>query len=445
MNTPVKLSIIDRYASLLKMIAIGILVLLFLIPTNMIQNLIQERENNQNDVINQVANSWGDKQYIGGPILSVPYLAKVEDDNRRFKMVKMYLHIMPESLKINGNLKSTPLKRSIYEVAVYKGDLDISGDFRIDPYELDQMNAADLLWNEAVLWMEISDLRGVKDELKINWNNTSLFFRPGLKTRSLAESGVSVPIKMEMIDNISTFKFSMKMKLNGSQTIQFYPVGKTTEVKMASDWSSPNFNGAFSPDNRDILKEKKGFTADWKILHLNRNFPQVFKESEHQYGDYAFGVELHQTVDQYQKSMRSVKYAAMFITLTFLVFFFTEIINQKAIHPIQYILIGLALVVFFTLLISMAEHIGFNASYMLAACAVVSLITFYTHAVLKSLKLTAIMATVLIVLYGFIYTIIQLEDFALLFGSIGLFLFLATMMIASRKIDWYQIVKKEDE
>ena len=207
MNTPVKLSIIDRYASLLKMIAIGILVLLFLIPTNMIQNLIQERENNQNDVINQVANSWGDKQYIGGPILSVPYLAKVEDDNRRFKMVKMYLHIMPESLKINGNLKSTPLKRSIYEVAVYKGDLDISGDFRIDPYELDQMNAADLLWNEAVLWMEISDLRGVKDELKINWNNTSLFFRPGLKTRSLAESGVSVPIKMEMIDNISTFKF----------------------------------------------------------------------------------------------------------------------------------------------------------------------------------------------------------------------------------------------
>jgi inner membrane protein len=180
-------------------------------------------------------------------------------------------------------------------------------------------------------------------------------------------------------------------------------------------------------------------------LHLNRNFPQVFKEGDHKYGEYSFGVELHQTVDQYQKSMRSVKYAAMFITLTFLVFFFTEIINQKAIHPIQYILIGLALVVFFTLLISLAEHIGFNTSYMLAASAVVALITFYTHAVLKSLRLTAIMATVLIVLYGFIYTIIQLEDFALLFGSIGLFLFLATMMIASRKIDWYQIVKKEEE
>jgi inner membrane protein len=142
--------------------------------------------------------------------------------------------------------------------------------------------------------------------------------------------------------------------------------------------------------------------------------------------------------------MRSVKYAVMFITLTFLVFFFTEIINQKAIHPIQYILIGLALVVFFTLLISLAEHIGFNSSFILAASAVVALITFYTHAVLKSAKLTAIMASVLIVLYSFIYTIIQLEDFALLFGSIGLFLFLAVMMIASRKIDWYQMVKKEE-
>ena len=445
MNTPVKLSIVDRYASLLKMIAIGILVLLFLIPTSMIQGLIRERENNQNEVISQVASTWGDKQYIGGPILSVPFLSRVEDDNKRYKTIKMYLHIMPENLNINGKLETKPLKRSIYEVAVYKGDLDISGDFKIDPYELDQMNTADLLWNEAVLWMEISDLRGVKDELKMNWNNSPLYFRPGLKTKNLAESGVSVPIKMEMISATTAFKFSMKMKLNGSQTIQFYPIGKTTNVNLASNWSSPNFNGAFSPENRTVHKDKSGFTADWKVLHLNRNFSQVFKENDQIYSNYSFGVELHQTVDQYQKSMRSVKYAAMFITLTFLVFFFTEIINQKAIHPIQYILIGLALVVFFTLLISLAEHIGFNISYLMAALAIVSLITFYTHAVLKSLKLTAIMATVLIVLYGFIYTIIQLEDFALLFGSIGLFIFLASMMIASRKIDWYQIVKKEEE
>lgn len=444
MNIPTKLSLVDRYASLLKMIAIGILILLFMIPTSMIKDLIQEREQNQNEIINQVAVTWGGQQYIGGPIISVPYLAKVEDDNKRFKMVKLYLHIMPEQLNVQGDLQSKPLKRSIYEVAVYKGDLKINGTFKIDPYELDQMNSADLLWNEAVLWMEISDLRGVKEELKINWNNTPLYFRPGLKTKSLAESGVSVPLNLEQIATTKEFKFAMNMKLNGSQTLQFYPIGKTTNVKLTSNWDSPNFNGAFSPENRKLSKNKSGFEADWKVLHLNRNFSQVFKENEQQYSNYAFGVELHQTVDQYQKSMRSVKYAVMFITLTFLVFFFTEIINQKAIHPIQYILIGLALVVFFTLLISLAEHIGFNSSFILAASAVVTLITFYTHAVLKSAKLTAIMASVLIVLYSFIYTIIQLEDFALLFGSIGLFLFLAVMMIASRKIDWYQMVKKEE-
>ncbi len=343
MNIPTKLSLVDRYASLLKMIAIGILILLFMIPTSMIKDLIQEREQNQNEIINQVAVTWGGQQYIGGPIISVPYLAKVEDDNKRFKMVKLYLHIMPEQLNVQGDLQSKPLKRSIYEVAVYKGDLKINGTFKIDPYELDQMNSADLLWNEAVLWMEISDLRGVKEELKINWNNTPLYFRPGLKTKSLAESGVSVPLNLEQIATTKEFKFAMNMKLNGSQTLQFYPIGKTTNVKLTSNWDSPNFNGAFSPENRKLSKNKSGFEADWKVLHLNRNFSQVFKENEQQYSNYAFGVELHQTVDQYQKSMRSVKYAVMFITLTFLVFFFTEIINQKAIHPIQYILIGLKL------------------------------------------------------------------------------------------------------
>lgn len=443
MEAPFKISFADRYASLLKMIAIGILILLFMIPTAMIKDLIREREQNQEKVIIEIGETWGNSQYISGPIISVPYMARVEDENRRIKMVKNYLHILPDSLVADANLKSKPLKRSIYQVGVYNGDINLKGRFTINPAELDQTNPADLLWNEAIVWMEITDLKGIKNELSIELGDKNYSFSPGLKTKSLASSGVTANYPLNQPSQAISFPFMIKMKLNGSQTLRFYPVGKTTRVAIASDWPDPSFQGAFSPENRKV-SNGKGFTADWLITHLNRNFSQVFKESEQLYQNYDFGVDLHQPVDQYQKSMRSVKYATMFITLTFLVFFFTEIINKKSIHPIQYILIGLALVVFFTLLISLAEHIGFNLSYLIGATAVVSLITFYTHAVLKSVKLTAIMASVLVVLYGFIFTIIQLEDFALLFGSIGLFIFVAAMMIASRKIDWYQMVKREE-
>lgn len=444
MNIPSKISFTERYGSLLKMTAIGILILLFLIPTSMIKDLIRERQENQENVIREVAGTWGDAQYVGGPVISVPYWGKVEDGNGRTKLMKQYLHIMPDDLKIKGNLASKPLKRSIYEIAVYKSDIELAGNFIIQPDALDQMSVSDLLWNEAVMWIEIFDLKGVKNELIITVNGKKYAFSPGLKTKSLANSGVSMPFPISSDDLGKSFDFKLEMQLNGSQQIQFYPLGKTTTVSLESNWPSPNFHGAFSPENRKVLKQNKGFTADWKVLHLNRNFSQVFRESDQSYQEYAFGVTLHQPVDQYQKSMRSVKYAILFITLTFLVFFFTEVINKKAIHPIQYIMIGLALVVFFTLLISMAEHIGFDLSYLIAATAIVLLITFYTKAVLKSNKLSAFMATVLVVLYGFIYTIIQLEDYALLFGSVGLFLFLAVMMIASRKIDWYDISRKEE-
>lgn len=444
MNIPVKISFTERYGSLLKMAAIGILILLFLIPTAMIKDLIRERQTNQENVIREIAGTWGDAQFIGGPVISVPYLGKVDDGNGRSKLVRQYLHFMPEELNVKGNLKSKPLKRSIYEVAVYKSTVNLSGSFNIDPNELDQMNRSELFWNEAIMWIEISDLKGVKNELKISLNGQDHYFRPGLKTRSLATSGVSMPYPIALGENAKSISFNLDMQLNGSQSIQFFPLGKTTKVSLSSDWPDPSYQGAFSPENRKTLSNHKGFTADWKVLHLNRNFSQVFKENEQSYREYLFGVTLHQPVDQYQKSMRSVKYAILFITLTFLVFFFTEVINKKAIHPIQYIMIGLALVVFFTLLISMAEHIGFDYSYLIAATAIVLLITFYTRAVLKSNKLSGFMATVLIVLYGFIYTIIQLEDYALLFGSVGLFLFLAVMMIASRKIDWYQVSRKEE-
>jgi inner membrane protein len=427
----------ERYSALIKMTVIGILVLLFMIPTSMIEGLIRERGNRQDEVMREISNSWGGQQSITGPVLSVPYYTSVRDNDGTVRSVKEYLHLLPEQINVSGNIRAEKRKRKIYQMAVYKGNFDISGNFKVDKSVESMVGKSTLNWNETSLWIGLTDLKGIKEHLSINWGGRDMAFQPGLTCKDLAGSGVSVPVNLTSDSASRMISFSMKMKLNGSESLYFYPVGEETNVKLKGVWSDPSFTGAFLPDNR--LVKDSGFSADWKILHHNRNFPQVFKSGEQSLVDYDFGVNLVLPVDHYQKSTRSVKYAVMFIALTFLVFFFTEVINKKPIHPIQYILIGLALVVFYTLLISLAEQVGFNWAYMIGSVSIVSLVTYYTHAVLQSGRLTAIMGSVLAVLYGFIFTIIQLEDYALLFGSIGLFVFIAAMMVFSRKIDWYGI------
>ena len=208
---------------------------------------------------------------------------------------------------------------------------------------------------------------------------------------------------------------------------------------MSSKWDAPSFNGAFLPDDRTI--DSTGFTANWEVLHLNRPFPQQFNGPIQQLSSTQFGVDLIVPVDGYQKSTRSAKYAVLFIMLTFVLFFFIQIINRIQIHPIQYIMVGLALCVFYTLLIALSEHISFGMSYLIASFSTVSLITLYAHSFAKNNKVTLTIGGILSILYGFIYTILQLNDYALLIGSLGLFTVLATVMYLSRKIDWYALNK----
>ena len=234
-----------------------------------------------------------------------------------------------------------------------------------------------------------------------------------------------------------TKPFNFNVKLKGSEYINFVPVGKVTDIELSSDWNNPSFDGPFLPDSREI--DDDGFTAHWNVLHLNRNYPQAWIGAQHKVKDSAFGVNLLIPVDSYQKSERSIKYAILFIGLTFLVFFFIEIINKKRVHPIQYILVGLALCLFYTLLLSISEHTSFNIAYGISTLLTIGLISTYTKTVLKSNALTGLMGGILIILYLFIFIIIQLQDYALLMGSIGLFIILGLVMYFSRKIDWYQI------
>jgi inner membrane protein len=229
----------------------------------------------------------------------------------------------------------------------------------------------------------------------------------------------------------------LSLDLQGSENISFVPIGSTTNVTLSSGWTSPSFNGSFLPKQRDITDA--GFTSNWQVLELNRSFPQYWIDESYdsQIAESAFGTNLLLPLDDYQKSMRSAKYAIMTIGLTFLIFFMIEILNKRKIHPFQYILVGLSLSIFYVLLVSLSEHVSFNLSYLISTLAVVGMITAYSLSIFQKRSQTVLLSTVMTGLYGFMFVTLQLADYALLLGSIGLLVIIGLTMYFTRNINWY--------
>lgn len=427
--------------------AIVLIGLLLLIPTSMIKSLIRERESTQEEAINEVSSKWGEEQTISGPYISIPYFRYVKefskkDSVERIVQLKEFIHILPSQLTISGDIKPEPRYRGIYEIVVYNSKLAISGKFtKLNLTELD-IPLQDIQMQKAYLTVGINDLRGIEEQVSLRWNNNTFSFNPGVISNDVVASGINAKINLNPQDS-STYTFSFNLNLKGSQLLYFTPVGKITDIQMESTWKNPSFNGAFLPDNRKITAA--GFLANWNVLHLNRNYPQVWTGSKHSIKESSFGIDLLLPVDNYQKSYRSIRYAILFIGFTFLVFFFIEVLNKIFIHPIQYILVGIALVVFYTLLLAISEHLKFNLAFILSALATLVLIAGYVKAILRSTKLTYLLSGILFILYAFIFVIIQLQDFALLIGSIGLFFILGLVMYFSRKIDWYSLDMHEQK
>ena len=235
---------------------------------------------------------------------------------------------------------------------------------------------------------------------------------------------------------VQTYDFAFNLSLRGSQLLHFVPVGKQTDVTFSSPWRDPSFEGKFLPVNRDV--NKHGFHARWKVQDLNRSFPQRWVDKQATLYDAAFGVNLLMPVDGYMKTHRAIKYAVLFVGLTFLLFFFLELKTNVMIHPLQYALVGFALTLFYLLLLSISEHLGYNAAYAIASFMTIGLIGFYADGVLKERKFSVLVTGTLIILYLFIFTVIQLQDYSLLMGSLGLFFTLAAVMYFSRTVNWYK-------
>ncbi len=417
----------------IKGIIVGILILVMLIPSAFIFNLVQERGARQEQIIREESAKWATSQNVTGPLLVIPYLEKWETSKGEIETTKKTAYVLPEQLKINGKVLPETKYRSIYNITVYTSDIEMTGSFgSIASYALN-IPEENLLLQEARLCMGISDFKGIEDQVTMLWDETQLIFNSGLPENDVLRNGLSVA--MPATDVSTPHTFTMKLRLRGSDKLSFTPIGKTTLATLSSTWADPSFDGNFLPSEKDI--SDAGFTAHWKVQHLNRNYPQSWKEGRYNIDDSAFWVTLLQPVDSYAKTMRSVKYAILFIALTFGLYFFVEILQKRSVHPIQYILVGLALSIFYTLLLSISEYTRFNAAYAISATATITLITLYTKSLFNTWKVALLFGGLLTMLYGFIFILIQLQDNALLFGSIGLFILLAIIMYYSRKIEWY--------
>lgn len=418
-----------RYAYGIKAILIGILVLLLLIPTAMIMSIISERERRQSEATGEVSAKWGDAQTITGPVIVIPYVTKPGETS-----IALFL---PDKLKINGELLPEIRKRGIYQVAVYSSHLQINGSFSALDVAGLNIPRENLLLKDAYLAVGVTDMRGIGNQAQVQWNGQTLIFNPGV-TNVLLPSGMQtkIPLAFEN-DSLNGGTFSINLDLRGSGEVSFSPVGKSTVVELNSNWTHPSFDGAFLPNQHNV--HKKGFAASWQVSHLNRNFPQSWTDKKYDLHTADFGVKLFMPVDGYQQSTRAVKYAILIIGLTFLVFYFIELLKHYTVHPLQYILIGLALCIFYTLLIALAEQLNFSIAYCISALLTLGLVTIYTASVFRSYRTGAGIGGILLILYGFIYVIIRSEDQALLMGSLGLFIILAVVMYFSRKIKWGEL------
>ena len=419
-----------------KIISIGILVLILMIPKSMIQGLIYERESFRAGAVREVSQSWGTHQTITGPVVTIPYSYWTINDKKEKIAFRYNAYFLPEELEITGTIEDKIKKRGIFEIILYKSDLKISGKFKKPDFSKLHIDDKDVHWDEAKISIGITGMQGIKNSMALDWNDKKLNMEPGTNAQKLLKSGVSAAVDF---DKAGDYSFAVPIKLNGSELIQFEPVGKITKVNLSSKWKSPSFFGNFLPETDKTTVSDEGFDASWQVLDLNRSYPQQWKNDVHQFGQSVFGIRLIQPIDEYAKNSRSAKYALLVIGLTFLIYFFFETLKRVDIHPFQYLLIGLALSIFYLLLLSLSEQIGFNHAYLVASIATVGLITIYSSGFLKNNALSIQLGLLLSVIYGFIFVVLQSEDFALLAGTVGIFIALAAVMFYSRKVNWYAL------
>jgi inner membrane protein len=420
----------------------GVLVLALLIPLAMVRSLVQERQSRRASVVQDVGASWGGSQVVGGPALVVPYVARTSDGQGKVTTTEQYAIFLPDILHADVKLAPEVRNRGIFEAVLYRADLHVSGTFRRPDWSGWPVAPEDVRWEAATLALGVTDMRGIRGASAVHWGAADQPFSPGSGSTGMWASELTAPAPgLRTLADNGTVDFQIDLGINGSGEIRFLPLGKETVATATSPWHNPSFSGSFPPETRHVRAD--GFDAAWRISYFGRSYPQRWRRCEGQQAELnsavtesSFGVGLFLAADSYQKTERSMKYGILFLTLTFLTYFLFEIFSAVSLHPLQYLLVGAALCLFYLLLLSISEQVAFGRAYAVAAVATVFLIAAYSSAILGGLRRSLILAAILGGLYGYLYVLLQAEDYALLLGTIGLFVVLAVVMYITRRIDW---------
>ena len=431
-----------RTSVIARLIVMGLILLGLLIPLSMVQAVVSERAVRRDSVATDVSSTWGASQVLAGPMLTVPYQYTIVENDGKTRQVIGRATFLPDALKIQGSLTPDIRGRGLFKVVVYAAELSLSG--RFSPPDISSVIRGPVrpLFNDASVNIAVADPRGVR-RATLSWNGSDRQLEPGIADNALATAGLHARVNLNESVSSGAIPFSIGLQLNGSRDFRIVPAGNNTSANLTSSWPHPGFVGT-SPQERAV--DVSGFRATWDVSYFGRGFPRGWSDAgvdrekmRNQADASAFGVTLVQPVDIYQQAERSVKYAALFIVLTFVVFFLFEVVRARLLHPVQYVFVGFALCVFYLLLISLSEHVGFDRAYSAAAVAITLLISTYSVFVLDRLKEGVVVGTSTGALYGFLYLLLRLEDYALLAGSLGLFGALALVMLLTRRVNWYKL------
>jgi inner membrane protein len=428
-----------RNSVILRMLIVGILVLILLIPQMMIESLVSERQARRDSVTGEISDKWGKSQTIIGPLLVIPYIYSFKNNEGKTSWAESEIYLLPRELSVGSVLNPEIRYRSIFETVLYSSAVRLKGEFSLSYLDKLQVPRENIHWDKAMMVLGLSDLKGIRETPDFLWDGRPLEISSGVSGQGAVSSGLSAG-KIMLTQTEMNHTFDISLLLNGSSDFNMVPVGENTTANVSGAWDNPSFIGEFLPAGREIGRDS--FKADWKVLNLNRNYPQAFTAGLYKIDQPVFGVRFLLPIDEYQKTMRTAKYAVLFIVLTFMAFFVSEVLSYKAIHPVQYALVGFALLIFYILLLSLSEHITFGISYIISAAAVIILISLYMRNIFGDNRPAYILGGVLTVLYAFLYVIVQAQDYALLFGSFGLFAALALLMYLTRGVDWFALGKK---
>ncbi|GMO44802.1 MAG: cell envelope integrity protein CreD [Treponemataceae bacterium] len=439
-----------------KVAILVVLVLLLLIPVTMIRALVRERSFRAESAESSIMEAWGDRFVLYGPVIRIPVEERQETRTQTEKegtridvnWIRQSLWLTPKDVTITADFSAQKKRRGIFSVALFSGDVSLNGSFTFERAKSSLLQNQTMFPEQAELVIALASQKGIRKIVKADWNGGELFFKPGNRGFPIAHGGyggatpgdaginASTPFDTEGVNT-----FDIQFSVQGGKSLRVLPAGELTVAKVRSDWPAPSFQGGFLPVKQAL--SETGFDAEWEISYLSRSIPLFWVAADNSgydsnggFSQELFGVDFYKALDHYALNERAVKYAILFLVIPFLTLFFLEIFSQKSIHPAQYLLSGLANVIFYLLLLSVSEHLSFSLAYLIASAALTAMMTFYARSLLESWTRSAYMGLVMALLYLILYLTLNAEDWALLIGSIAAFVITGIVMFLTRRLDW---------